>query len=377
MSLRVKRTAAAVPGLLRKAIPTRGWRRYTAGGIVVALAAAGTLTAVTALPAQAAHEMHETAASAKGWTCTPPPSPYLAGFTQGNVTVPEDSVHYVIGGSGPVLLLLAGWPITWWEFHTIMPTLAKSYTVIALDLPGLGNSSFPANGEPNGDGFTGPDIAADLHAAIAALGYGNQTISILGHDTGGNLAYAYARVYPTQVNRLMVLETALNGYGLESLAGASFHFLLNQQPPPTPEDIINNQEASDTYLNYLYSFEAKPGAITQQDRNIWYADYSCPQVREAGYDYYRVFPLDEAWDLKTNTTKLTIPIAAMGGQDSFGSFTATSFKNVDSDVSTIIAPGSGHYIAEEDPVFLAECATLFFSPNPPTTAPAGYSACLP
>jgi pimeloyl-ACP methyl ester carboxylesterase len=368
---------AAVPELLRKAIPARGWRRYAVGGIAVALAAAGTVTAVTAVPAQAAHVQSTHVASVSDYQCTPPPSPYLAGFQQGNVSIPGDSIHYVVGGNGPVMLLLAGWPETWWAFNTIMPTLAKSYTVVALDLPGLGNSAFPANGESNGDGFTGADIAADLHAAVAALGYGNQTIDILGHDLGANLAYDYARLYPSQVNKLMVLESALNGYGLESLYGDAFHFLLNMQPPPTPENIINNQESSDAYLNYLYSFAAKPGAITQQDLNIWYAAYSCPQVREAGYDYYRAFTQDATWDTTTNTAKLTIPLAAMGGEDSFGSFVATSFGNVDSDVSTIIAPGSGHYIAEEDPAFLTECASLWFSSNPPTTAPSGYAGCVP
>jgi pimeloyl-ACP methyl ester carboxylesterase len=175
----------------------------------------------------------------------------------------------------------------------------------------------------------------------------------------------------------MVLESALNGFGLESLYGAAFHFLLNMSAPPTPEDIINNQEASDAYLNYLYSFAAKPGAITQQDLKIWYAAYSCPQVREAGYDYYRAFPQDATWDTTTNTTKLTVPLGAMGGEDSFGSFTATSFGNVDSDVSTIIAPGSGHFIPEEDPAFLTECADLFFATNPLSTAPSGYAGCVP
>jgi pimeloyl-ACP methyl ester carboxylesterase len=378
MSLTGKRTVAAGAGLLRKAIPARGWRRYVTGGIVVALAAASTVTAVAAQPAQAAHvQSAPKAASTTDYGCTPPPSPYLAGFKQGQVAIPGDSIHYVIGGSGPVLVLLAGWPITWWEFSTIMPTLEKNYTVVALDLPGLGNSTFPANGQPNGDGFTGADIATDLHAAVGALGYGNDTISILGHDLGANLAYVYARLYTSQVKRVMVLESALNGYGLESLYSAAFHFLLNMSAPPTPEDIVNNVESSDAYLNYLYSFAVKPGSITPQDLRIWDADYACPQNREAGYDYYRAFTQDSTFDTTTNTSKLTVPMAAMGGEDSFGDFVAQSFGNVDSDVSTIIAPGSGHYIAEEDPAFLAECATLFFSPNPPTTAPSGYATCLP
>jgi pimeloyl-ACP methyl ester carboxylesterase len=372
MSLRVKRMAAAGAGLLRKAIPARGWRRYVTGGIVVALAAFGTVTAVTAQPARAAHEQSVQAASADDYACTTPASPFLAGFTQGNVAVPGDSIHYVIGGTGPVLVLLPGWPVTWWEFHTIMPKLAKSYTVIAFDLPGLGNSTFPS-----GDGFTMADTATLLHDAIDALGYGTVNVSILGHDLGANFAYAYARLYTSSVNRVMVIESALNGYGLESLYGDAFHFLLNMQPPPTPEDIVNNVESSDAYLNYLYSFAQKPHAITAQDLDIWYGDYSCPQNREAGYDYYRAFPQDATWDTTTNTSELTVPMAAMGGEDSFGSFTAQSFGNVDSDVSTIIAPGSGHYVPEEDPHFLAECASLFFSPNPPTAAPNGYATCLP
>jgi pimeloyl-ACP methyl ester carboxylesterase len=365
MFLGMKRMAAAAARLPRKAIPARGWRRYATTGIVVALAAFGTITAVTTVPAQAAHTQ-------PSWACTPPSSPYLAGFTQGNVAVPGDSIHYVIGGTGPVLVLLHGWPLTWWEFSPIMPALAQNYTVIAFDLPGLGNSTIPT-----GDDFTMASTATLIHDAIDALGYGNDNISILGHDLGANLAYTYARLYTSSVNRIMVLESALNGYGLESLYGDSFHFLLNMQPAPVTEDIVNNVASSDAYLNYLYSFAHKPNAITPLDRQIWDGAYSCPANRSAGYDYYRAFPQDETWDTTTNTSKLTIPVAAMGGEDSFGDFVAQSFSNVDSDVQTVIAPDSGHYIAEEDPGFLTECANLFFSPNPPAQAPSGYASCLP
>jgi pimeloyl-ACP methyl ester carboxylesterase len=362
--------AAAAAAPLRRTLPARGWRRYAVGGIAAAVAAACTVTAVSATPALAAHESSTRTTTAK--TCTPPPSPQLKDFTQGNVAIPGDSIHWVIGGSGPVLLLLHGWPLTWWEFHTIMPTLAKNYTVIALDLPGLGNSTFPTTG-----GFTAADTAVRLHEAVAALGFGNESISILGHDVGANMAYAYARLYPTQVSRVMAIETALNGYGLESLYGVSFHFLLNMEAAPVAENIVNNVASSDAYLNYLYTFVNKKNAITQQDRHVWYGAYSCPLSRSAGYDYYRAYPQDETWDVKTNTSKLTIPVAAVGGQDSFGNFVAQSFEHVDSDVHTVIAPNSGHYVAEEDPVWLGECATLFFSPAPPAKAPKGYASCLP
>jgi len=368
----LRRGAVAV-GSAMKAIPGRGWRRYAAGTMIVALAAAGTVTATGTLPAQAARvQAAQAAAPAWGGTCTPPASPSLAGFRQGKVSVSGDtSLHYVIGGSGPVLVLLHGWPITWWEFHTVMPSLSQHFTVIAFDLPGLGNSA------PSTTGYDTAAVATILHEAIGALGYGSQGISLMGHDFGSNVAYAWARLFPAQVSREMVIETALNGYGLESLAGFSFHFTFNQQPAAVTEGIINNRRSSDAYLDYLYTFAVVPGAITAQDRHVWDGDYACPANREAGYNYYRAFTQNATFDTTTNTSKLTVEVAGVGGENSFGNFTATSFENVDSNVHTIIAPGSGHYVPEEVPTFLSTCATLFFSPNPPATAPAGFESCLP
>jgi pimeloyl-ACP methyl ester carboxylesterase len=369
MSLGVKRSAAAAARLVRKAIPARGWRRYATGGLVVALGGFGTVAAVNVLPAQAAHSVSTTAAHSAA-ACVPPASPTLAGFKSEFVKIPGDTLHYMIGGSGPVLVLMHGWPMTWWEWHTVMPALAAAHhTVIAFDNPGLGNSTTPTSG-----GYTTADTAVRLHEAITALGYTN--ISILSHDLGVNIAYAYDRLYASSVTKLMVLDSELNGYGLEASYAFSFHFDLNMAAPPTPENIINDREAEVTYLNYLYDFAAKAGAITSQDKSIWYGAYNCPANREAGYNYYRAFPANETWDIATNTALLTTPVVAMGGADSFGTAVATSFDNVDSDVSTVVAPGSGHYIAEEDPGFLTECAKLFFNSNPNVTGPAEFAACI-
>ena len=161
MSHAGKRSAAAVARLLRKANPARGWRRYAIGGLVVALGVSVTVMAVDA-PAQAAHGLPAQAASSNSGACVAPASPTLAGFQQGMVAVPGDSLHFVIGGSGPVLVLLHGWPMTWWEWHTVMPSLAKTHTVIAFDLPGLGNSTVPTSG-----GYT----TADTAVAIARGGH--------------------------------------------------------------------------------------------------------------------------------------------------------------------------------------------------------------
>jgi pimeloyl-ACP methyl ester carboxylesterase len=354
--------SATVVRILQRVIPGRGWRRYASGGLVVVLGAFGTVTAVNALPAQAAHS--------KSIQSLPPPSPGLKGFRQGMVAVTGDRIHYVIGGKGPVLVLLHGWPMTWWEWHTVMPSLAKAHTVVAFDLPGLGDSTVPTSG-----GYTAVDTAKRLHQAVLALGFCH--VSILGHDLGVNVAYAYAELYRNSVTRLGVLESLLNGFGLEAIYGLSFHFLLNMAAPPTPERIVNNRESEQAYLNYLYDFAHKPGSITSFDKKVWYAAYASPANREAGYNYYRAFPENEAYNLKHATPKLTMPVLAMGGQDSFGKAVGTSFENVATDVHTVVAPDSGHYIPEEDPGFLAECANLFFSSAKHPHAPPGFAACLP
>lgn len=394
MSLGWKRSTAAAARTSRRVIAVRGWRRYTSIASVTVLAAVGTAVAVTALPAQAAHNksaqsLHFRPTGHNVWlrheglsgfaaqatavklskSLHRDFSPSLPGFRQGQVAADGASIHFVMGGSGPVLVLLHGWPETWWEFHLVMPSLAQAHTVVAFDLPGLGDSTAPA-----GDDFSMESTAKIMHAAIEALGF--QDVSILGQDSGAPLAYAYATLYPQQVTKMAVLESPLAGFGLESVEGFSFHFLLNEQPPPTPEGIVNDFVSEVTFLNYMFnSFALNPSDITPFDRAVYYAAYSSPANREAGYNYYRAInTLDASYDLAAAATPLTMPIQAMGGDNSFGTFVALSFQQVATDVHTVVAPNSGHFIPEEVPAFLSECENLFFSSA--TTAPAGFEDCL-
>jgi len=159
---------------------------------------------------------------------------YNATFSSGMVAVEGASLHYVKGGSGPALVLLHGWPETSWEWHKVMPELAKTHTVIAIDLPGLGKSTIPSGG------FDAAHTAVRLHEAVLALGY--HQVQILSHDVGALVAYPYAKQFPNDVSRMAVLETPLNGFGLESAAAFSFHFGLNSSPKPTPEKIVDDSD---------------------------------------------------------------------------------------------------------------------------------------
>ncbi len=285
-----------------------------------------------------------------------------ATFRQGMVPVEGGDLHYVIGGTGPALLLLHGWPETWWAWHKVMPDLARTHTVIALDLPGLGESSVPTSG------FDAAHTARRVRQAVNELGY--QQIEILAHDVGALVAYPYARDFPSEVTRMAVLETPLNGFGLENVYGLSFHFLLNASPKPIPEKIIDNADVS-TYLGMLFNGAHHPEAI---DQRTYFRAYAKPINRTAGYNYYRAFA-ENAADNQANASKrLDMPVLAMGAQYVFGPGVAASFRAVANDVRQVVAPDSGHWIAEENPLFLSQCADYFFGDSS-VTPPAEFASC--
>ena len=149
-------------------------------------------------------------------------------------------LHYVIGGHGSPVVLLHGWPETWYAWHTIMPSLAKNYTVIAPDPRGLGDSSKPTTG------YDGKTVAEDTHQLVTKLGY--KTIFLVGHDIGTQIAYSYASAHPTEVKKLAVMELTIPGFappGRPPIWWAIFH-----QTPDVPEALVRGKEMM--YLSWFY-----------------------------------------------------------------------------------------------------------------------------
>jgi pimeloyl-ACP methyl ester carboxylesterase len=262
-----------------------------------------------------------------------------------------------------VLILLHGWPETWWSWHKVMPDLAHTHTVVAFDLPGLGQSSVPA------DGYDAANTARQIHEAVNALGY--HTVEILSHDLGALVAYPYARDFPGEVSRLAVLETPLNGFGLENAYSLSWHFLFNASAKPIPEKLINSQDDVRTYLGMIFDTAHHPDAI---DRATYFSAYAGADHRSAGYDYYRAFATNAADNTANAGRKIGMPVLAMGAQYVFGPGVAQSFRQVATDVRQVVAPDSGHWIAEENPRFLIDCANLFFG-APGRQAPPELAGC--
>jgi pimeloyl-ACP methyl ester carboxylesterase len=341
------------------------WQVVTGGVLALALLAAGATSAeaTTAGPTVAPAAASANAEPLVGAAAFDP------SFHHGIVQYSGGFLHYVRGGSGPVLILLPGWPETWYEFRNVMPALAQTHTVIAFDLPGLGTSSIPASG------YDTKTVAARIHEATNNLGYAGN-LAVIGHDWGAVIAYDWARDYPSEVSRILVADSPLPGFGFDTIKLLSFHLLLNEAPAPVAEHIIDDNADVSTYLGYLFrSASRHPELIAQ---STYFTAYDDPARRTAGYEYYRAIPQDTA-DITANagSQRLTLPVAAMGAQYAFGAGVAAAFQNVASDVRGIIAPDSGHWIPEENSQFFNACANLFFGPagvTPPSPDLAGCAA---
>jgi pimeloyl-ACP methyl ester carboxylesterase len=284
-------------------------------------------------------------------------------FQMGNMTFSHHfasvngiQLHYVIGGHGDPIVLLHGWPETWYAWHAVMPALAKNYTVIAPDLRGLGDSSKPPTG------YDGKTVAEDIHQLVTDLGF--KTIFLVGHDIGTQVAYSYTAAHPTEVKKLVVMELTIPGFappGRPPIWWGIFH-----QVPNVPEALVQGKEM--IYLSWFYRGLAyNPSAITQEDINEYVSHYSAPGGMHAGFEYYKAFPQDAIDNQNYSKTKLTMPVLALGGgyiPVLGGNITMPSvvygMKMLAQNVQGIKVSNTGHFIPEEQPQFVIKQISNFF-----------------
>ncbi|MBV9821565.1 MAG: alpha/beta fold hydrolase, partial [Actinobacteria bacterium] len=272
----------------------RRWGRTTIGAAVAVAALLVGSTASAGAGGSSARPVQTTVQSSVTGQVAFSQTAYDSTFTDGRVQISDANLHYVKGGNGPALVLVHGWPETSYEWHKVMPALAKTHTVIAIDLPGLGQSSIPASG------FDAATTARRLHEAVTALGY--HQVQLMAHDLGALIAYPYAKQYPGDVSRMALLETPLNGFGLEDAAGFSFHFGLNAAPKPVPEKLIDDSDVP-TYLGWLFGGAQHPDQIAQ---STYFQAYSSGARRSAGYEYYRAFPQNAQYNQANAADKITL-----------------------------------------------------------------------
>ena len=282
-------------------------------------------------------------------------------FSHNMASVNGIQTHYVIGGHGDPVVLLHGWPETWYAWHKVMPALAKNYTVIAPDLRGLGDSSKPLTG------YDGKTLAEDIHQLVGKLGF--KTIFLVGHDIGSFVVYPYAAAHPSEVKRLVVMDVPPPGFFPPPSVngGPLLWWIIFHQTPDVPEALVQGKEM--TYLSWFYQNLAfNPSAITQAAINEYVSHYSAPGGMRAGFEYYRAFAQDAIQNQNYSKTKLTMPVLALGGGyiPTFGGNVTMptiiyGMKLLAQNVTGITVPNSGHFIAEEQPVFVVKSLNNFFS----------------
>jgi pimeloyl-ACP methyl ester carboxylesterase len=284
----------------------------------------------------------------------------LEGFQSGNAEVNGIHLHYVAGGTGTPLILLPGWPETWWQYHKIMPSLARHFHVVSVDIRGMGLSSKPANG------YDKKTMAKDIYELVRHLGY--DKVDIAGHDIGAMVAFAYAAQFPQATLKLammdvphpddgwmkipMLPQVGKFGTKIDDMHPAYPWFFAFQQVKGLPERLLEGR--TDMYLNFCIDYLTKESAsIDAFDRKVYVTEYS---VR-SGDAWFQAFPQD-VLDAK-QYPKLEMPVLGLASINYEG--LKASLEPKASNVRMVKVDNSGHFFPEEQPEVTARELTDFFT----------------
>jgi pimeloyl-ACP methyl ester carboxylesterase len=265
--------------------------------------------------------------------------------------IEEVQLHYLIAGEGPALLLLHGYAETSLMWKPILPVLAERFTVIVPDLPGIGESDIPA------DGLDMQSAAIRIHRLMRSLGF--EKASVVGHDIGLMVAYAYAALFPAETVKLVVMDAFLPGVGnWEAIYNdpGAWHFRFHGT---YPEDLVAGRER--IYFDYLWNEIAadKTKSIPESARRIYVDAYARPGRMRAGWAYFDSFPKTANQFAELARTKLPMPVLSIGGDKSLGAFLADQMKLVAPDLKAIVVKDSGHWLLEEQPHETLEALVRF------------------
>ena len=255
--------------------------------------------------------MPASAAAATQASCSLNPAP-PPGFTEQKVKVNGIGINYVRGGHGPTLLLLHGYPESWYEWEDILPALAAHYTVVAPDLPGAGLSDAPAGANH----YTKKAMAADIYALMVKLGV-NHHVGVVGHDIGTMVAHSYAAAHRKDVVKLVVSEAPLpdpsiyNYPALTARGPGLWWFGLFNEPGNLAEQLFAGKEKQWVYGS-IPTLELVKNAVTPCDLALFTHYLEQPGHLQATIDWFSTFHQDIKNDAVYGKTKLTIPVLAIG-----------------------------------------------------------------
>lgn len=262
-------------------------------------------------------------------------------------------LHYVEGGSGSPVVLLPGWPETWWAFHKVMPALAAHHRVIAVDLRGMGGSSKPAGG------YDKATMAVDIHALVTKLGYAKA--DVVGHDIGAMVAHLYGITFPQATGKLALMDVIAPDQSLYELrllpAQGQFSpwWWAFNQLHGLPEQLVSGRSryVVDAMIDQL---SAVPSAVSDFDRGVYANAYAGRDAIRAGNGWYQTLGQDIA--AGASYGKLTMPVLGLAGEFNYQYFQQILPAKAEQAQVVKIA-GAGHYLSEEQPAQVIGALTAF------------------
>jgi pimeloyl-ACP methyl ester carboxylesterase len=288
------------------------------------------------------------------------PEGFADTFTSRFIDAGDVRLHAVIGGEGPPLLLIHGWPGSWYYWRLVMPTLAREFEVIAVDQRGIGLSDKPE------DGYDAGTLADDFVGLMDTLGH--ERFAVVGVDTGMLIAYALAADRPDRVVRVALGEAPLPGITPlpplilpDAVVDRLWHIPFNQLRE-TNEKLVAGRED----IFFGAEFSASAGTKKLPDDAVrYYVEglASSPEALHGSFQLYRAFGTTAAQNEERKTRRLPMPVLAMGGAESGGAMAADTMNLVADDVQTLVIPGVGHWLAEQAPEELLAALIEFLAPS--------------
>jgi pimeloyl-ACP methyl ester carboxylesterase len=274
-------------------------------------------------------------------------------FASGTARVNGITLRYVRGGKGDAVILIHGFPQDWFEYHGIMPRLAKQLTVIAVDLRGVGGSTSTEGG------YDAANMAEDIYQLTKALKL--ERVYIVGHDIGGHVAYAFVRRYPDATRGAMILDTPIPGIdGWEEIQGAPFMWHMHfMQVPGLAEKLVIGRQAD--YFGYFFQF----GKFTPGDVEHFVNAYRTEAQLHAVFEMYRAFPANAQFNAAQRGQNDVPLYWAAGDGSPFAKLIPKIAEGLHASgcthVETRLIQNAVHYVVEDQPDEVADLIERYAS----------------
>jgi pimeloyl-ACP methyl ester carboxylesterase len=282
-----------------------------------------------------------------------------AGTPVGNV-----NIHYVEGGEGPAVLLIPGWPQSWYAWRYVMPQLVEAgYRVVAVDPRGMGESDAPSGNYDLGT------VSTELHHFARTIGlFENGPVTVVGHDVGAWIAYAWAADWRSDIRQIALLDALIPGLSaprtdlpVDEAIRRSWHFSFNQLDV-LPQLLISGRE--ELFLTWLFRAKAlRPWTITAEDIAIYARQLAAPGALQAVTGYYQSALSLEGVSANRlrGEKKLNIPVLALGAGRGVGDHIVDALQGLATNVQGEVIPNAGHYLPEEAANRVAELLVHFLN----------------